>query len=361
MIGLIDFDFQTSTLEKLIPPNIEIMKLATYYRGEENIFCRLVSLNETELSGYDKIYIFSEQEQMPQLPPAFLRANNVILGGTAFTNGKYIPFSNSIIDFTIPKPAIYKDFLKEKYQQGVKATVISHILDDSYYRMYAGEERLPIPSIKRNKRFFIYDKDFFYPDWEKTLKRIIDKSPSSIVRIHPIVCNTLTQFFSLRNLPRIARTNEIILDTDIPLEDVNYMFKKYKNLFLADITNSSNIYIPLGGSYISRFQYYKDLIYKLNLLYAFWSQGIPLKLKYIKPKIGITNPIEEFELHIVKWSKGQSKKEKSIAQKIRKQKTKKDVVIEEVQKNLILQYHPNIKDLFDQTYNDIVSRGYWKL
>lgn len=68
MIGLIDYDLQTSTSLKLVPPNIEIMKLATYYRQEENHFCRIMSLEETELTSYDKIYIFSEADEYPQLP-----------------------------------------------------------------------------------------------------------------------------------------------------------------------------------------------------------------------------------------------------------------------------------------------------
>lgn len=34
MIGLIDYDLQTTDNQYLTPPNLEIMKLATYYRGE---------------------------------------------------------------------------------------------------------------------------------------------------------------------------------------------------------------------------------------------------------------------------------------------------------------------------------------
>ena len=40
------------------------MKLATYYKLEEKQFCRLMSLDETELTAYDKIYFFSEQENI---------------------------------------------------------------------------------------------------------------------------------------------------------------------------------------------------------------------------------------------------------------------------------------------------------
>lgn len=89
MIGLVDYDFQTNTALTLTPPNLEIMKLATYYKTEKNIFCRLMSLDETELTSYDTIYFFSEQSIPPEIPDAFKRSDNVVFGGTAFTNGIY--------------------------------------------------------------------------------------------------------------------------------------------------------------------------------------------------------------------------------------------------------------------------------
>ena len=120
MIGLVDIDLQQSTSINLCPPNLEIMKLATYYKTEENLFCRLINLDETELTSYEKIYLFSEAESQPQIPEAFLRARNVIYGGTAFTNGIYKPFENELIDYTIPKTYIYKPFLADKYAAGLK-------------------------------------------------------------------------------------------------------------------------------------------------------------------------------------------------------------------------------------------------
>ncbi len=34
MIGLVDWDFQINTSMRLCPPNLEIMKLANYYKSE---------------------------------------------------------------------------------------------------------------------------------------------------------------------------------------------------------------------------------------------------------------------------------------------------------------------------------------
>ena len=220
-----------------------------------------------------------------------MRANNVEFGGAAFTK-KYIPFKNEIIDYTIPRPTIYKEFLKEKYNDGVKAKTISNVIDCTYYRMYAGENKLPIPPILPRKRVYLYDKDFFYPDWKEILMAISKKNPCVIFRLHPVVCHTLTEYFKVRSFNKFARANSVILDLNIPLEDVNYMLNHYKHLFLADITKTSNVYLPLGGTFSSQAKYFRDFIYKLNLLYSFWSEGILIKIKFIEPEIGIKNPLQ---------------------------------------------------------------------
>ena len=69
MIGLVDFDFQSQTKLNPDPPNIEIMKLANYYRTEENKFSMLVDLNTDNFEGFEKIYFFSERNNPPKIPP----------------------------------------------------------------------------------------------------------------------------------------------------------------------------------------------------------------------------------------------------------------------------------------------------
>lgn len=352
MIGLVDLDLQTTKSTSLCPPNVEIMKLASYYRTEENLFCNLVSLKDTIMEGYDIIYCFSETFD-PVIPDILKRQSNIIYGGTGFTNGEYIPFQNSIIDFTLPKTWIYKNFLKEKYDEGIKTNIINQLLDNTYYRRYAGEEKLPMPSIKSNKLLYLYDTDFFSYDWEDTIQEAIDRKVRGIHSIHPIVCKTLSQYFKLRTYPKITRSNDILLDTEVPLNEVNYMLKKYQNMFLADITKNTAVYIPIGGTFQTNLQYYKDLIYKLNILYSFWSYKIPIKLKYIPSKIGITSNIINLLKLIATWSQLNNP---GIS--INDRLLRKMAVIEE--KKILLKFHPSAADLFTQTYNDLSKRGVWR-
>lgn len=274
-----------------------------------------------------------------------MRANNVEFGGVAFTK-KYIPFKNEIIDYTIPRPTIYKEFLKEKYNDGVKAKTISNVIDCTYYRMYAGKNKLPIPPILPRKRVYLYDKDFFYSDWEEILMAISEKNPCGIFRLHPVICHTLTEYFKVRSFNKFARANSVILDLNIPLDDVDYMFAHYKNLFLADITKTSNVYIPLGGTLSSQAKYFRDFIYKINLLYAFWSRGILIKLKFEKPEIGTTNPL--FNISLLAETACnisiESRRDLTLNQRI--EKRKKDTILAD-ERDLLLKFHPSAKKLFD--------------
>lgn len=356
MIGLLDFDLLTRSSKSLYIPNLEIMKLATYFKFEEKQFCRLMSLDETELSAYDKIYFFSEQENI-EIPLPFRRVKNVIFGGTTFSKGKYFPFENELIDYTLPKTFIYKDFLNQKYNEGIKSKEIDNFLDSGYYRIYAGKNKLPMPAIAKKKRIYIYDREFFYPDWRETLEKLSNKNPSTIFRVHPIFCSKLSNFFEIRSFSKFARTNEIILDLEIPYEEIPLLFKKYEKKFLADISESSNVYLPLGKTLPTNFKYFDNLFYTLNLLYSFWSKGISLKIKYIKPDLGNYNPINNLSLLIEKWANfsTEAKRKTPLIQKIKKDSEEKKEF------DLFISYYPKMEDLFHQTYEDLSSRRYWKL
>lgn len=358
MIGLLDLDWSLSTSNTFLFPNIEIMKLASYYKIEENQFCRLLTLEDNDLTPYEKIYIFSELHSNLNLPPVFLRHNDIVFGGSALTNGEYIPFKNELIDYTIPRTAIYKEVLKQKYSEGVKAKIISHVLDNTYYRNYAGSNKLPLPAVIPRKQVLLYDVNFFYSDWKDTIQEISNRKPSTILRIHPIVCTKLSQYFDVRKFNKIARSNIIILDINIPLEDVNYMLRNYKNLFLADIVANSNVCLYLGGTWPTTLQYCRDLIYKLNLLLAFWSRGINIKFYYLQPKIGTINPLADLDKAAVQWS-GSMIKTLKLIDKIPKKKKKNNYLKEQYDE--VLKFFPNAKALFEQSFEEISKRGYWNL
>lgn len=360
MIGLVDLQLQQWPKLQLCPPNIEIMKLATYYKQEENKFCRIVGLEEEDLSIYSKVYVFSESESYITVPDAFKRASNVIYGGTAFTNGIYVPFENSLIDYTIPKTHIYYQFLKDKYAAGVTENELNHFMDNSYYRRFAGEATLPLPPMQRRKRVYIYDKDFFQEGWRPIIDKIMERRPSSINFIHPAHYRKISDFLDVRENSLIARGNDAYLDLNIPLKETPILMKHYKNRLLAVIAPSAQVYLSIGGSFHYRTEYFKDLIYKLNLLYVFWSQGIPLKMKYEEPKLGCYNPISDISKMIAMWTRSDLSTEKNIIERIPKDKSLSDRRPEREQLEIILEKYPSADTLFRQTTESTKKGGLWR-
>lgn len=360
MIGLVDLQLQSWDKPQLCPPNLEIMKLATYYQQEENKFCRLINLDETELGGYEIVYVFSESENYVTVPEAFKRAPNVVYGGTAFTGRRYVPFENRLIDYTLARPRVYREFLKDKRMQGLPDVEITHFLDNSYYRWRAGDNELPLPSIKKRRRIYIYDRDFFQAGWQNIINRIIDRNPSSINFIHPAHYKKISDFLEVRENSLIARGNDAYLDLNIPLRETPILMKHYKNRLLAVINKSALVYLSLGGSFHYESDYYKDIIYKLNLLYVFWSCNIPLKVKYEEPSLGCYNPISDLSKLIATWSQGDTKNYKSIIDRIPKDKKLTEVRPEREQLRVILKRYPSSDTLFRQTFETTQKGGLWK-
>lgn len=353
MIGFYDLDFYDD--KKLNWPNLELMKLASYHQKEEQQFCRLILPGEEELDSYDKIYVFSEQEEHKPVPLAFKRANNIIYGGSGFTRGKYIPFENKLIDYSLPSIQMYKNYLSKFFEIGMSYKTINSFLDTCYYRMYAGENKLPIPKMIKNKKIIIYDREIFYDDWLDIFEQLSKRNPSTILTIHPIYCNTLTEFFSLRRYPKFSPSNELILNLDVPFSQFNALFKRYELKFRADIGLKSAVMLPIGGTYFTKFQYYENFNYIMNLLFGFWAHNIPIKLYYQKPKTGIYNPIEDLTKHIVNWASlsTEKKQKETLLDRITKKSDN------EKQKDELIKYNRNLSRLFNQSYEKLSNQGYW--
>ena len=164
----------------------------------------------------------------------------------------------------------------------------------------------------------------------------------------------------MRENSLIARGNDAYLDLEIPLKETSILMKYYKNRLLAVIPSNSQVYLSLGGSFHYQSDYFKDIIYKLNLLYVFWSCGIPLKIKYEKPTIGCYNPITDISKLIATWTQGETSKYKSIVERIPKDKRITEVRPEREQLEIIIKKYPSQKNLFYQNMETVKQGGFWK-
>ena len=224
----------------------------------------------------------------------------------------------------------------------------------------AGENELPLPAINKRHRLYIYDKDFFQEGWRTIINKIMNRNPSSIQFIHPAHYHKISDFLEVRENGLIAKGNDAYLDLNIPLKETAVLMKHYKNRLLAVIVPSSQVYLSLGGSFHYNIDYYRDIIYKLNLLYVFWSCGIPLKIKYEEPAMGYYNPIPDISKLIATWTQGETSKYKTIVDRIPKDKSMSDIRPEREQLEVILQKYPSQKDLFYNTIETVKQGGFWK-
>ena len=98
----------------------------------------------------------------------------------------------------------------------------------------------------------------------------------------------------------------------------------------------------------------------MNLLYSFWSKSIPIKITYIEPLIGTTDPIADLSKFVMTWTKN-IMMEKTINQRIIYKDKKRNPTLEYQQEQIILKFYPAAKDLFDQNYKSISERGAWRI
>ena len=192
------------------------------------------------------------------------------------------------------------------------------------------------------------------------MNKMIERKPTTIQFIHPIYYKKISDFLEVRENSLIAKGQDAFLDLKIPLNETSVLMKHYKNRLLAVIVPNSQVYLPLGGSLHYQTEYFQDLLYKLNLLYIFWSCNIPLKLKYEEPVFGCYNPLSDISKLISTWSQGETCNYKSIIDRIPKDKKMTEIRPEREQLRVILDRYPSSETLFRQTTETAKKGGFWK-
>lgn len=104
----------------------------------------------------------------------------------------------------------------------------------------------------------------------------------------------------------------------------------------------------------------QDFVYKINLLYLFWANNIPIKIKYIYPEIGHIDPLYDLSQTICSWTQGKTMYSHSINERIPKDKNKKEIRPARKERDELIQVIPEAKDLFSYSFNELSLRGWWK-
>lgn len=113
-IGLMDGDFSTYIL---VPFNLEIMKLAAYYKRKREI----VTLSKDFAPNYYTKFIYRKDYYDQIYPKGLMTTNNVEYGGLAFSNNIYVPLPREI-EVMKPDTSIYARMEKEFLKAGPRSS-----------------------------------------------------------------------------------------------------------------------------------------------------------------------------------------------------------------------------------------------
>ena len=296
-VGLLDQD--ALSYPKNFFPNLEIMKLSTYYKKSKN-FVSLV-LNPEKIERYNKIILRKNLNDGDYLSSLLLN-QKCEYGGLAFSNGIYVSLPEQVENL-VPDLSIYNIYFKKILQGKTNEVLQRRLLDSSFIRLSSDNKTCNLDYLKglighgtkSENVVYIYDLNllniqksqeiidnlplgrvqkvrFVYPQysedfpvveswskkrWNHTKNRIIYNKPFMTKEFKEICCKS-KEFF---NKPILLICN-----------DKN---ETYTEIFLkTDFRNSLNkaIYVMTTKSKI-RFEYKKEpennnfkMLYK-NLIY----------------------------------------------------------------------------------------------
>lgn len=158
-IGLIDYD--ALSYPKKFFPNLEIMKLSSYFKKDKNIV-KLV-LNQSDLDKYSKIYLRKNINDN-DYPSSLILNERCTYGGLAFTNNEYLPMGMEI-ESCVPDLQIYDKYysnfnvsklVKEKKDMLAKSCFVRLIYNGEIKNFYKNS---CTPLHKGS--IFIYDMNLF--------------------------------------------------------------------------------------------------------------------------------------------------------------------------------------------------------
>lgn len=214
-IGFIDQDALSSP--ETFHPNLEIMKLSTYYKKSKNYVSFILDPSKSE--RYNKIILRKDESNGDYLSDLILD-KRCSYGGRAFTNDIYIPLEEEI-ENCVPDLSIYNSYFnriltgKKQYETKKKA-----YLNSSFVRLSTNEKdcdlditRGLIGGAKRGQDIYIYDKNITNIDEAiDSLSEVIRGKAQKIVFLYPQYFYDFDKVEEWSKIYWVKQNNEIIYD-----------------------------------------------------------------------------------------------------------------------------------------------------
>jgi hypothetical protein len=252
-VGLYDADFfkyhQTIF-------NLELMKMATYYKRKKEITVMAPSFAPERYTKFFYRKDFNDGEFRKDLT----QYQNIIYGGRAFSNNKYIPLSEEI-EQCIPDVSIYERYKNLFIEEGRSNKVFyTSLMRGVHFRLSLDGKTVwkdfekQIPKGTKGRVFFLHDYNL--NDIELVTENIMivinkyrlsENSKTSISNKFPIICSNYTDFckwlyFTFASINFLLQYDGIFTDLELVtiLSQINQTQAKNITYNLFPASSSKN-------------------------------------------------------------------------------------------------------------------------
>lgn len=234
IIGILDHDiFHWS-----FTPNLEAMKMSTYYKNQRHIVKLIYKLEN--LNIYDKIIIRKDKIDIA-FPSELFVLPNIEYGGLAFTNGNYSPMDEKI-EKSKPDITLYDKYLINK--KGIKPQEDLRLLKNSAYMRLSLDGHSCNNEVDMNnslgKRIFIYDNNLQnIENSDKIISEI--RNNRLIFLVHTLKLENLDQVYKWTRQEGYSKSNK--------MHYINFKENEFDILLEESKTFNTPIYVPLGAQF----------------------------------------------------------------------------------------------------------------
>ena len=273
-IGLFDINKSTYNKMRYEFPEIDLMKVYSYYKKSKNNVIEL-SQDFHEYINYDLYYCFNNRRHIVSKELLQLQLKpNVYLVGTCFYGDVWFPMDEEI-EKCEPDIIAYSNFLRTNIINETLPNWVETLFNDSYYLRYYYPDwhwNL-IPEKIKNKRVILYDFDLTSNDgWQELCLKILKDSGRKFVCRHNVTIRSIEELkFIINNELYKSSTKyptKFILEIPESLENFKSFCDEYFYLLEKFPANSLFVYqnhYKLNETQIERFAYLIDTcMYFLN-------------------------------------------------------------------------------------------------
>ena len=267
MIGLIDCD--ALARDGPFIPNLEIMKLYSYYKPQEMV---KLLLDDSMLDACSIIYLRKDKKNSP-IPHDWLKNRNVNWGGMAFTNNTYVPMAPEIED-VVPSYSVYNAYIKDVVQGNYMAKCNEiEFLDYSFLRLHNGRP-ISTKSIRYGMPLLIYDGYIMQEGYEEKLKTVAECEPSQVRYVFPVMIQNEEELEVFKECNLIYRIsghsiqNELVLNIDFQLVAFKSFLARHLDYFKSFAVSKIQFVIyppdqqvPIESKTIHQFEKVANIIF----------------------------------------------------------------------------------------------------